>query len=139
MIDAKEIRIGNHYDRKHGKGRTLTVMDEKIMGKIFSDDDNEYALNDFEPIQLAPDILILHCFDHEHHVINEYEEEERYTLKIGEDNKYAVCFVTETYGGKTHKYIRLRRDDDILYPFNFEYFHQLQNIMFDLSSYEFSL
>lgn len=56
MINSKEIRIGNIYDRKHGKGWTETVMTEEIIGKIFSDD-KEYALDDFEPISLSKDVL----------------------------------------------------------------------------------
>jgi hypothetical protein len=56
MIKAEEIRLGNVYNRKHGKGWTETVIDENIMGKIFSDS-KEYALDDFEPVPLTADIL----------------------------------------------------------------------------------
>lgn len=57
MINANELRIGNIYNRKHGKGWTPTIITEEIMGKIFSDS-NEYALNDFEPIPLTAEILM---------------------------------------------------------------------------------
>lgn len=56
MIHANEIRIGNIYNRKHGKGWTQIVMDEFYMYKIFSPD-KDYALNDFEPIEITPEIL----------------------------------------------------------------------------------
>lgn len=56
MIQANELRIGNIYNRKHGKGWTETVMSEEIIGKIFGNS-KEYALNDFEPIPLTEEIL----------------------------------------------------------------------------------
>lgn len=133
MIVAKELRLGNKIRRK-STGAICTVN-----WGIIRDFETGTDVKDYEGILLMPALLLSYGFKHKHFDINQYEEEERYTLEIGEDNKYAVCFVSETYGGKPHKYIRLRRDDDILYPVNFDYFHQMQNIMFDLSTYEFSV
>jgi len=56
MIQTNELRVGNYYNRKHGKGWTRTMITEEIMGKIFSDS-NEYALDDFENIELSSEIL----------------------------------------------------------------------------------
>lgn len=52
MIQANHLRLGNIYNRKHGKGFTATVMTEEIIGKIFTDSP-EHALNDFENIKLT--------------------------------------------------------------------------------------
>lgn len=56
MINAQELRIGNIYNRKHGKGWTPTAITEEIMGKIFTGS-IEYALDDFEDIPLTSDWL----------------------------------------------------------------------------------
>ena len=56
MIPANEFWLNKMYYRKHGKGWTPTVIDEDIIGKVFSNS-HEYALNDFEPITLIPAIL----------------------------------------------------------------------------------
>lgn len=56
MIHANELRIGNIYNRKHGKGWTQTVIDYDIIGHIFSYS-TAYALDDFEAIELTPGIL----------------------------------------------------------------------------------
>jgi hypothetical protein len=63
MIKASELRIGNRYNRKHGKGWTEVVINEKILSAIFNDDSSDYALNDFEPIPLTPEILQLFGFE----------------------------------------------------------------------------
>ena len=57
MIDARELRIGNIYNRKHGKGWTQTVIDELGMHDIFGND-GAWALDDFEPIEITPEMLI---------------------------------------------------------------------------------
>lgn len=57
MIEAKQIRLGNVYNRKHGKGWTMMVIDEYLLGKIFSGDTLECSLNNFESIPLTPLIL----------------------------------------------------------------------------------
>ena len=58
MIQENEIRAGNIFNLKRGKGWTWTEITPTIIGKIFSSD-TEYALNDFEPIPLRPEILEL--------------------------------------------------------------------------------
>lgn len=56
MIQANELRVGNFYHIKHGKGWTETKITESIMGSVFSES-AEYALNNFEPIRLNREIL----------------------------------------------------------------------------------
>lgn len=56
MIQANEIRAGNIFNLKRGKGWTWTEITPEILGKIFGSD-TEYALDDFEPIPITGDIL----------------------------------------------------------------------------------
>jgi len=56
-MKATDLRIGNYYFRKHGKGWAETCIDEDMVGRIFSQS-TEYALNDFEPIPLTEEWLV---------------------------------------------------------------------------------
>ncbi len=55
MIYPNEIKIGNRYHRKHGKGWTEIEMTGELIGRIFNNMDRAYALDDFEPIILNED------------------------------------------------------------------------------------
>lgn len=56
MIKAEHLRLGNIYNRKHGKGYTATIMTEEIIGKIFTNSP-EHALDDFENIELTDELV----------------------------------------------------------------------------------
>lgn len=57
MIIANELRIGNLYIRKHGKGHTETKIDEVLLAEIFGQT-MEYSLNEFDPIPLTEKWLV---------------------------------------------------------------------------------
>lgn len=118
MIKANEIRIGNLYNRKHGKGCTETVIDEMILAEIFGQS-LEYSLNIFEPIPLTVSELRKFGFD-------EYEGFE--FIKDG----ISLHFITT--------------DDNFQFEFtcpelewkilDVKFVHQLQNLYFNLTGKE---
>lgn len=61
MVNANELRIGNHFIRELKSSRGLEydhdfILDESAMGKLFGDS-IALALQDLFPIPLTPEIL----------------------------------------------------------------------------------
>lgn len=114
MIQANEIRAGNIFNLKRGKGWTWTEMTPTIIGKIFSSD-TEYALNDFEPIPLTAAILELFGFEKDDDsewggwLSPEYDGEQ-YRIREGATFYFSI--------GTLHT------------PISVKYVHQLQNWYF---------
>lgn len=132
MINARELRIGNIYRRKHGKGFTDQAIDEGMMGKIFGNT-NEFALNDFENIPISEEWLIQLGFEKSfsHGYLNsQFYRKENYTLNElqGEDAYYAFCEWEDA--AEQQGYRRLSQ---------IQYVHQLQNLYFALTGTELSL
>lgn len=135
MIQAKEIRLGNIYHRKHGKGWTETVIDETILGKIFSNDP-EYALNDFEPVIITEEILkrfgfTLRCIQDSFHVqfnlrtITKYYE----TIDLDNDPGYMEVWIT-TNSKDSNVGINCKQKSNIVH------LHILQNLYYLLNGIE---
>lgn len=131
MIDARELRLGNVYNRKHGKGWTETVITEDLISKIFNGNPQDPALDDFEPIPLSEDWLL------------------RFTQfqKTANDIFHAALFPgLELVIGKlpTHKQFILyelhhKVDDELLATITLnplEFVHTLQNTFYALTGTE---
>jgi hypothetical protein len=56
MIEASEIRIGNRYHRKNGKGWTEIEITKEVLYWMFSDK-HSYAVDGFKPITLNEEVL----------------------------------------------------------------------------------
>lgn len=126
MIQANGLRVGNIYNRKHGKGWTQVVMDENLIGSIFSDS-HEHALNDFEGVPITRDILemigLKKRFDTTDCNIWDWEDKEN--KPPTRNNSFTVALIAEGW----------------IYPgapgaVPFHYVHDLQNLYYFLSHQE---
>ncbi len=63
MIQARDIKVGAIFNRKHGQGWTETVIDEKLIAEIFSG--VGICINDFEPIPLTQEWIASANFEKE--------------------------------------------------------------------------
>lgn len=118
MIQANEIRYGNFYNRKHGKGWTETKIDGDILSKIFGQS-LEYALNDFEPIPVTSEVLLACGCELS-------PDKEHYFLK---HHGFCLLFDGEDWC------LKMRADDPCLILY-FKYLHQFQNVYLDLTKTE---
>lgn len=119
MIQAKDLRVGLWFNRKHGKGWSWIILDEDIIRSIFSDS-LEYALNDFEPIPLTSEILLMAGFTKsKQHSLD-------YFYDVG--NGKAFCF-------------RLNmpfKHNNSWYPEK-KYLHELQNLLYTITGCELNI
>ncbi len=101
MIQAKDIRVGAIFNRKHGKGWTETIINEEIIGKIFSGD-KEYALDDFEPIQINDEILAMYNFEFfDYYILDDYAGNEilkHYKLPFNDSSDCYYCLEQDESG-----------------------------------------
>lgn len=125
MIKTNEIRVGNKYSLKRGKGWIETIITEEIMGKIFSDD-SEYALDDFEPIILTPEALKMYGYEYKDMMFGDPDNRLQYWRK--------GWFIIER-GGK----ITLFNDKESPISVECKHLHQLQNLVSDLLGTEMNL
>lgn len=120
MINPHELRLGNYYHLKHDKGWTITIIDENILGKIFTDSDSEYALDDFEPIKLGIEWFRMFGFDGDYANIV---------------NSTHGCSIEHSYYSKHNdgigKYFLIDCDGGEI-GLELLYVHQLQNLYYSL-------
>lgn len=118
MIQANELRVGNIYNRKHGKGWTQIVMDEYIIGNIFGTG-STYALDDFEAIPLTATEM----YDLEFNIFHENPRLEKFWVN---NQGYYPIIIQQT------------RNLDFYFQENtpLPYLHQLQNLYRDLTGNE---
>jgi hypothetical protein len=132
MIQARDLIVGNIFNRKHGKGWTWTVIDEGIIRSVFSES-LEYALDDFEPIPLTPEILERCGFS----------QDGFYQYGIDASSSLSTSKRRLYFGGD---YLYLEEEDknlnrDLITIWNKDlmkvfYLHQLQNLYFTLTGKE---
>jgi hypothetical protein len=123
MIKANELVVGHIFMRKHGKGHTWTVIDERIVGIVFSKS-LEYALNDFEPIPLTAETLKGCGF-----IARPGSGTLMLTIAY-EDSDYP-CTLQRTGDG-----VQICRSGIGAITAHIEYLHQLQNLFFALTGQE---
>lgn len=133
MIKANEIRIGNIYNRKHGKGWTETVIDEMIMAEIFGQS-MEYALDDFEPIQFTEDYFKQFGF------VLEYELPNGKNAVFADFEHRTKDYRIYLSDFKKHNSIHFDAGNN-WFPelVEFQYVHELQNIYHSLTGKELSI
>jgi hypothetical protein len=127
MIKANEAIVGHwfHIELK-GMGLTEIQLTESIVGKIFGDDD-QYALNDFNPIQITPEWLERAGFIYWKEVDEWGSPDKDCVLRlnyfIGNSDNGNVWYLGEGfYETEYHVYIK--------------YLHQLQNLYHSLTATE---
>lgn len=111
MIKAEHLRLGNIYNRKHGKGYTAIVMTEEIISKIFGNSP-EHALDDFENIELTDD-LVDNC------IFPEYSH-------------FEIIYSTKLPGRHVYWFQNKRRT----WACQVTYLHQLQNLWASLHQHK---
>lgn len=119
MIKANEIRIGNIYNRKVGKGITPIIIDEMIMAEIFGQS-LEYSLNDLEPIKLTKEELKAMGFEEYPHN-HDFAKDGIYISHITSDESYQLEFTSPLIEWMV---------------IDLKFVHQLQNIYFTLTGKE---
>jgi hypothetical protein len=132
MINTAELRLGNCVKLEDGRFVNVGMIDINGVIKVQNTSlvDEFASIPNADPIPLTPELLEACGFEHSHHQINDMETEERYAVRIDETN-YSACFVTETYGGEPHHGLRFRIGwDDVMYPAQFKYLHDLQNAIY---------
>lgn len=134
MIQANEAVVGRWFNRKHGKGHTWTQLTEDMMCWIFHPEMMEYALDDFEPIPLTPEILEKAGFE-------KLKKADTYRCYWGSLDK--VLFIG-FYGTGIFPTI-VKEGEMVSDPTGaimlnkIEYLHQLQNLIFALTGQELTI
>jgi len=126
-LQPQELRIGNIYNRKHGKGWTETTIDEKLMSQIFDDNDPLLALNDFEPIPLSEEWLKKFGF--------KKTAQNIFKLVLPSHSSFEE-YVIASIGSVR---IQICKNGAYAYDPIIQYVHQLQNLYFALTGTELNL
>lgn len=143
MINPKELRLGNIFiDNKTNELLTVCKIDEDDIGFAVIDRSKYPLPNGWqaEPIPLTPEWLERCGFDQIESIQhNQYEAEERYTIRIDETN-ISYGFVAETYGGYPEKRTRFKFSNETIDTHKGVHFvHQLQNLFFALTGEELTI
>lgn len=143
MINATDLRIGNAVFKKDAliNGSDIQIKERLHLITAY---DIYHIIEDGDPtnhpIPLNPEWLERCGFNQVETIQrNQYEVEERYTIRTDETN-ISYGFVTETYGGDPEKRTRFRFSEytiDVLKAIRFV--HQLQNLYFALTGEELTI
>lgn len=142
-ILASELRVGNTYNRKHGKGWTETTIDENIIVSIFHPEGN-YSLQDFEPIELKSSVLKNYGFIYKKIKGISSLKNDIYEADPEGDTRYWDLRVPspnkQVEGLSTFTLVKFG-DDDITWSsqrlrVKLNYLHQLQLLYFSLTGQE---
>lgn len=125
MIDPKELRLGNWYNRKHGKGWTPTVITEEIIGGIFSAE-LRYALEDFEPIPITYELLLQLGFID--------PAKNGWGCRISVNSSDEICWYLQDGGVRYQTKL-----SGFTRELNIKYIHQLQNAYYVLTGEELTV
>lgn len=126
MIKPEELRIGNVYSRKHGKGHTDCMINGELLAAIYDNNNFRYALNDFENIPITGPRLFDAGFTAHHDgfyndliMLKKIPDSDGYTYKL--------------YPAELGSAFEVKKSKNLLYM------HQLQNIESALRGIEFPI
>lgn len=140
MSNVKDFRLGNFF-LLDGEVYCVEGIDHYSHRVIAKKGDEYFVVNGEVPgIPITPEWLERFGFSQIETIQhNQYEVEERYTIRINETN-ISYGFVTETYGGVPDKRTRFKFSDETIDTHKGVHFmHQLQNLYFALTGEELTI
>lgn len=124
-INPNELRLGNLYLRKHGKGHTITEIDLEILANIFNPN-GDLALDDFDEIPITDELLYRLGFTDR----SDHRGDGQIFDLNNKDWKRSFC-VARDYIKNGGGYVHMGTD-----RIKFKYIHQLQSLFFWITGFE---
>jgi len=125
-INPNELRLGNLYLHKHGKGHTTREIDLEILANIFNPTDGELALDDFDEIPITDELLYRLGFTDR----SDHRGEGQIFDLVNKDWKRSFCVAREyKKNGGGYYHMGTGR-------VKFTYIHQLQSLFFWITGFE---